>query len=125
MTNKVFVFGNQDIEPDATPLLILPELRQKLPDIEFIELDPNEEWGEDRNITVIDTVEGIKEVTVFDDMSDFVSAPRVTMHDFDALANLRLLKKLGKIEKIKIVGVPPTISKQEALGKVSAILLST
>lgn len=125
MKPKVFIFGNPDFEPDSLPLLILPELRKRLPDIEFVALDPNEEWGEDRNITIIDTVEGIKEVTVFDEISDFVSAPRVTMHDFDALANLQLLKKLGKIEKIKIIGVPPTISAQVALEKISAILLST
>jgi cysteine synthase len=125
MKQKVFVFGNQDFEPDSLPLLILPELREKNPDIEFIALDPNEEWGVDREITVIDTVEGIEEVAVYDDLSDFVSSPRVTMHDFDALANLRLLKKLGKIDKIKIIGVPPAISEQEAVEKIGAILLST
>ena len=125
MKKRVFVFGNQDFEPDALPLLILPGLRTKIPDIEFIALDPNEEWEGDVEIIAIDTVDGITNITVFDDLSAFVSAPRVTMHDFDALVNLQLLQKLGKIQKIKIIGLPPTMSPEKALERVSAVLLAT
>jgi len=125
MKKRVFIFGNQDFEPDALPLLILPGLRKKIPDIEFIALDPNEEWEGDVEIIAIDTVDGITNITVFDDLSAFVSAPRVTMHDFDALVNLQLLQKLGKIQKIKIIGLPPTMSPEKALERVSAVLLAT
>jgi hypothetical protein len=44
------------------------------------------------------------------------------MHDFDFLTNLQYLTKLGKIKKIKIIGVPPDMKESEAIKKVSAIL---
>lgn len=98
------------MEMDSLPLKMLPELRQKFPEIEFVVQDPNEEWNLSsegaKELIVLDTVVGISEVTVFDDLKQFAATPRVSMHDFDALANLRLLKKLGKIKEVKIIAVP-------------------
>lgn len=120
------------------PLRILPKLREKFKDIEFEVKDPNEEWAissanaDDRpnqenlgfrdELIVIDTVIGIKEVEVFDDLEKFSKVPRVGMHDFDALTNLRYLVKLGKIKKIKIIGLPPDMDEAEAIKKASAII---
>ena len=118
----VFVFGNAALEQDSLPLRILPELQKKFPQIEFRALDPNEEWDVPEEMIVIDTVMGIKDITVFDSLEQFSAAPRVSLHDFDAYANLRLLSKLGKLKKIKIIGVPPDISKEEAIHTISAEL---
>jgi Ni,Fe-hydrogenase maturation factor len=121
----VFVFGNPDLETDSLPLRLLPKLRQEFPEIKFEVKDPNEEWPEiefENVLTVIDTVVRIKDVAIFDDLEKFKSAPRVSMHDFDALTNLRLLQKLGKIKKVKIIGISPEISEGEAFKKVSATL---
>lgn len=117
---KIFVFGNEDLEFDSLPLRILPKLRKKFPEVEFIVKDPNEEWETEEEITVLDTAVDIKEVMVFDDLEKFSAAPRLGMHDFDALANLRLLQKLGKIKKVKIIALPPDMSEEEAFKKVSA-----
>lgn len=119
----VYVFGNPDLPADSLPLKILPELEKKFPQARFEVKDPNEEWDVPEDLIVIDTVEGIKEVTVFDDLAKFAAVPRVTMHDFDALTNLRYLQKLGKLKKIKIIGVPPGISEAEALEVISTTLL--
>ena len=115
----VFVFGNINLDNDSLPLRILPQLREKFPDIEFEVRDPNEEWQVPEEFVIIDTVIGIKGVRVFNSLNKFLSAPRVSMHDFDALTNLRFLWKLGKIKKIKIIGLPPDINESEALQKVS------
>ncbi len=119
----IYVFGNPDLPMDSLPLTILPDLRKKFPQIQFEVKDPNEEWEVPEELTIIDTVDGIKEVKVFHDLAQFASTPRVTMHDFDALTNLRYLQKLGKIKKVKVIGVPMEISAQEALGAVIANLL--
>lgn len=111
----IFVFGNSDMPEDALPLKILPQLRERFPDIQFNAVDPNEEWDIPEEVVGIDTVMGIDAVQVFDNLERFVSAPRVTMHDFDALAQLRYLQKLGKIKKVAIIGVPPMISEDAAL----------
>lgn len=103
---QVFVFGNTDVEMDALPVQLIPELEKEFPDATFTVLDPNEEWDVPEHMVIIDTVVGIKDVTVFDSLSQFMRAPRLTCHDFDAYANLMLLKKLGKIDKVRIIGVP-------------------
>ncbi|MFH1631630.1 MAG: hypothetical protein ABIA47_01210 [bacterium] len=120
----IFVFGNPDVEIDSLPLKILPELKTALPNIKFEVHDPNEEWDIPDDFIVIDTVLGIDDVTVFDDLEAFAAAPRVSLHDFDALANLRLMQKLGKLNKIKIIGIPPMISKEVAMKKIVTLFLT-
>lgn len=121
---KIFVFGNADLAVDSLPLRILPELQKRFPHIEFIAADPNEEWDVAGGIIALDTVRGIKEVMQFDSLEQFHAAPRVTGHDFDALSNLRLLAKTGRIQNIKIIGIPPTILEEEALEATTALLKS-
>jgi hypothetical protein len=118
----VFVFGNPDLAEDSLPLRILPALRKCLQDIEFVVRDPNEEWEIPDEFIAIDTVMGIDSVRVFSDLSAFANAPRVSLHDFDALSQLRYLEKLGKLKEIKIIGIPPTMSENEAVVGVAAAL---
>jgi len=115
-TKTIFIFGNPELEMDSLPLKILPELQSAFPSIHFEIKDPNEEWDVPEKLTIIDTVIGIKKVTVFDNLDSFDISPHLTMHDFDALANLKYLKKLGKLKKIKIVGVPSDMSEKKAIG---------
>ena len=103
-------------------LRILPKLRLRFPQIDFEFKDPNEEWDFPEELIVIDTVVGIRKVKVFDDINKFDTSPRVSMHDFDALANIRLLIKLGKIKKVKIIGIPPSMKKEEAISEVGEIV---
>ena len=107
---------------DSLPLKILPELKKLFPEIDFVTKDPNEDWDDVGDITIIDTVVGITDVKVFNSLKDFSRAPRFSLHDFDAYTNLVMLEKLGKIRKIKIIGVPPTISQKEAIEKISSFL---
>ncbi len=119
---KIFIFGNEDLQIDSLPLRILPKLSEKFPDIEFVVVDPNEDWDVPENIMIIDTAVGIKDVTVFDNLEKFSAPPRVGMHDFDALTNLRYLWKLGKIKSVKIIGLPPEMGESEASQKITEIL---
>jgi len=112
---KIFVFGNPDLDFDSLPLKILPELKKQLSKIDFETKDPNEEWDVPEEFIVIDTVLGIDTPVIFENLENFSAAPRISMHDFDAFTNLKYLKKLGKIKKIKIIGLPPIISEKKAL----------
>lgn len=118
----IFVFGNPDLQEDSLPLRILPKLQEKFPDIQFEVKDPNEEWDVPEELIVFDTVMGIDGVKVMDDIKTFSAAPRVSMHDFDALTNIRYLIKLGKIKKIKVIGISPSMNESDALEAVSAVL---
>lgn len=105
---KIFIFGNPDIPDDSLLVRLIPQLQKEFIDIEFIHLDPNEEWGDiPGHFIIIDTVQGADRVVVFDDLEKIQKTPLVSLHDFDIAANLKWLKKLGKIKKITIIGVPP------------------
>jgi hypothetical protein len=120
----VLVFGNPEFEPDSLPLRMLPKLRKRLPDIGFVAADPNEEWGIEGDVTIIDTAVNLTEPRVFDSLDMFEAAPRVSMHDFDALANLRLLQKLGKIGTVRILALPPEIQPNTALAFIADALIT-
>lgn len=118
----VVVIGNPDIRGDSLPLRILPELQRRFPAIRMLVWDPNEEWGFGERAIVIDTVFGIDRVTVFPDLTAFLAPPRITTHDADALLVLRALEKLGIVNEVHIIGIPPTISEGEAIEEVGTIL---
>jgi hypothetical protein len=118
----IYVVGNPDLPEDSLPLHILPQLQAAFPKITFETKDPNEEWDVSDELFMIDTIQGIKAVTVFHDLDQFERAPRVSMHDFDALAQLALLKKLGKLPPLTIIGVPAMLSVDQAVSQVSAHL---
>lgn len=118
----VYVFGNPDLPQDALPIRILGQLRQRFPSVHFEEKDSNEEWALPEHLIVIDTVQGIESVTVFNGLESFMSSPRVSMHDFDALTQLRLMQKLGKLKTVTVIGVPPTLGEHRAVKDVAEAL---
>lgn len=75
-----------------------------------------------KHLYIIDTVINIKKITVFHDLSVFEKAPRVSMHDFDAYANLLLLKKLGKLPACTIIGVPPDYDEYQAFKETTNVI---
>ncbi len=119
---QVWLFGNPDFTPDALPLRLLPKLARRLPNFEFVVKDPNEEWTLPEKLIIIDTILNLKEVTPFTSLDDFQNAPRLTVHDFDLLTNLKWLAKLKKLPPFLIIGLPVKAQKQEATDKIVAIL---
>lgn len=119
----IFVFGNPDVPEDALPLKIVPRLKEKFSFVHFHVVDPNEEWDMPEEVVIIDTIINANTVKIFYGLEQFVAAPRVTTHDFDALAQLRYLQKLGKIKKVTVIGVPSMISEDEAFEAVSEMLI--
>lgn len=119
----VFVFGNPDLPADSLAVRILPELHKRFPEIDFLTKDPNEDFELPEDAVIIDVVAGLKEVRVFSSLDDFQAPPRTTLHDFDLFSHFQFLKKLGKLpSKIKIIGLPPTISEKEAIDLTVAAL---
>jgi hypothetical protein len=119
---RVHVFGNRELGFDSLPLRLIPKLREAFPGVEFVELDPNEEWNIPNPFLIIDTVQGIRDIRVFHGLDEFDAAPTISAHDFDALFNLRYLAKLGKLKRVIIIGVPLDIDETAALTKTSAAL---
>lgn len=93
----IYVFGNEDVPEDNIK-------------IKFIK--PNEDVDFDsKNPVILDTVQGLKKITVFNNIDDIEKFKSLTVHDFDLGFQLKYLKKIGKINGATIIGVPMKSSK--------------
>ncbi len=118
----IFLFGNPDVPEDSLPLQLQDALEQEFPEHTFIHVDPNEEWDIPEQMVIIDTVMGISDVQLFTDLTVFKKSPRVSLHDFDAYANLLLLQKIGKLKTCSIIGVPSGMKPEHALKDICSTL---
>ncbi|MBU0636988.1 hypothetical protein KKH16_02140 [Patescibacteria group bacterium] len=118
MTNKktIYIFGNPLLCFDNLPIKLAPKLKKAFQEIDFIIQDPNENLKPKNNeLIIIDTVVGLKKVTIINSIKKIELSPTCSMHDFDLGFNLKLLKKIGKLKKIIIFGIPTKIDEEEAL----------
>jgi Ni,Fe-hydrogenase maturation factor len=114
---KIYIAGNKLLNEDSLPLRIVSLLKKEFPEISFEELDPSENLPSD-NLVIIDTVMGIKGVKVFSDLDSFSSNVIYSPHDYDFLFELKLNKKLGKLKKVRIIGVSPDLNEEDAFEKI-------
>lgn len=120
---KILIFGNPMLKIDSIPIRIVPKLRERFPDIEFKEFDPNDNLeNEGRNLTIIDTVQGIDRVVLITDIDSIRVDRLYSMHDFDLGHSLKLLKKMKYLDSVKILGVPMKISEKEALDQLGVLI---
>lgn len=106
--HKVYVFGNEDLETDSAALLFTKSQEGK--EFEYCYVKPNQDlpFDDGTDVVIIDVVEGIDEIKVFEIKAGNNSAlpNRGTAHDFDLNFQLNYLRKLGKLGKITVVGLP-------------------
>ena len=106
---KVFVFGNEDWPGDQASLQAAARLKE-IDGIEFVTIKPNEDLSfiEGEKVVLMDVVSGIDEVMILNENSldRLVINRGVTAHDFDLGLQLKLLKKMGKLQKVTIIGLP-------------------
>ena len=104
----IFVFGNQDHFEDSLALLVSKKIN--IPDISFEIIPPNDDLPtpDSKSVTILDTVYGIDKITLITekDLDKIIPSPRTTAHDYDLSFQLKYLLKLGKLEKINIIGLP-------------------
>jgi len=108
---KISVFGNFDLKEDNAAIKSIPWLKKKYPGVEIKIEDPVEGLKPVDDWIIVDACAGINKITVFEDLDKFESLRRVSVHDYEVAMELKLLKKLGKIKKLKIIAVP--IPKQD------------
>ncbi len=118
----IFIFGNPDLVIDSLPLKLKPALEKEFSQINFIIQDPNDDWPGVVNPIILDTVIGLKRVTIIDDLTKIKNSPRLTMHDFDAGSYLKYLHKLGRINQVVIIGIPPNYLYPQALIEVKQVI---
>lgn len=120
----IFVFGNPLVREDSLPLKLIDKLRKEFPSLEFKEFDTVEDLDFDKELNIIDTVKGIKKVELIEDVDKIITDKIYSMHDFDLGYNLKLLKKMKMIDKVRIFGVPIKIDKKKAFSELRKIIIS-
>lgn len=112
----IYIFGNSLIEFDSLPIKLVPKLKKLFPEIDFVIKDPNENLKpQNGELYIIDTVMGLKKVTVITDLDKIQLDKIYSAHDFDLGFNLKLLQKIGELKKVVIFGVPASISEEKSL----------
>lgn len=105
---KVYVFGNPDSEEDNLAIKMASRLECTMVNVECTIISPNQDlpFSEEERVVILDTIKGIDDVVVTDNLNRFVPSPRNSVHDFDLGFQLKYLKKLGKLGKVTIIGIP-------------------
>jgi len=122
----IYVFGNPLVKEDSLPLRLIDKLRKEFPSLDFKEFDTVEDLELEKELNIIDTVKGIKKVELIEDVDKIVTDKIYSIHDFDLGYNLKLLKKMKMIDKVRIFGIPMEINENKAfleLGKLISKVL--
>lgn len=118
--NIIYIFGNPLLNFDNLPLKLAPKLQKMFPEIDFVIIDPNENLKPiNKKLILIDAIEGIDKVIIIDNIDKIQTQKLYSLHDFDLAFNLKLLQKIGKLQKVKIFGVPMDGDKEIILEQLS------
>lgn len=107
---KVYIFGNEDLDFDNKAIRVAKKIDKNIKNCDFIYVKPNQDlpFVDREEIVIMDTIEGIEEITLITDgeISNTGFEKRTTVHDFDLGFQLKYLKKIGKLGKVTIIGLP-------------------
>ncbi len=102
---KIYAFGNEFFEGDE----VAKELSEMIETKKFefvIAESPNEILNANDELIILDVVKGLKSVKLIEKIDDLVLANSITCHDLDLGFYLKLMQSTGKINQIKIIGLP-------------------
>jgi|ETNmetMinimDraft_2_1059921.scaffolds.fasta_scaffold03093_4 Ni,Fe-hydrogenase maturation factor len=118
----ILCFGNEFIKEDSLAKELADEI--KLTNINFIKCNSFNEIIEckDKNLFILDVVEDITEVIQIKDINQLKENKLFSLHDFDLGFFLKLMKSLGEIKNISIIGIPQKGNKEVIKKEVIKIL---
>lgn len=120
---KIFCFGNEFFEQDSLAKTIADEIKVK--GIEFVRCNAPDDlihYEDLSNIILLDVVKGIDNVMLITDPDVLKHHDSVSAHDIDLGFYLKLLKEIGKVKNVKIIGIPQKGDKQEIKKQVLRLL---
>ncbi len=122
----ILVFGNPHLKEDNFALKVAEELRKsevKNLRIEHcVVFDDIFKYKNHERLYLMDVVEGVKRVTIFDNIDKIKSNRLFSLHDFDLGFYLKLMRTIGKLRRITVIGVPVKGDKKAMARKVRELL---
>jgi len=119
---NIYIVGNPLVKEDKGPHVLIPELVRFFPEYSVEEIDPNEDFIPGDGSVIIDTVEGITNPQWFDSIDSFIQTKSVSAHDYDLGFHLLFLRKLHKLNTVKILGVPKGDMTDARVGEIISLL---
>ena len=114
---KIIVFGLEN--GDA----ILPRLRKRFPSVGFQKYDKSMELEEEGpDLLALDSVNGMEEVTLIDDLGSL--SPGKALAASDALMTLRIMIKIGSLKSVRLIAVPNGTGPDDAFEGICLIVQS-
>ena len=121
---KVLCFGNLFIKEDNLAVEIGKKLHVKGVNFEICkDVDPLLEQDSEE-VIILDVVKGLDAPRLFDNLDDFDVRRMFSLHDFDVGFVLRLLQEVGRIKKVRIIGIPQQGNKKLIKEQVKKLLLT-
>ena len=119
---KVLVFGNKYLGYDSMALRVSKLVRT--PGFEFVPCEDLSALmsGAEDELVIMDVVQGIEKAMLIDDVSRLRVNSSLSLHDFDLAHLLRLLKEIGQVKRVIIIGVPMEGNEEEIAREVGALL---
>ena len=107
---KVYAFGNQDDARDNRALKVAKKLGVVYSSVTFKLIEPNADlpFANGEDVVLMDVVAGLTQPELIRDsqVQKILTPPRSTVHDFDLGFQLAYLKKLERLGKVTIIGLP-------------------
>jgi Ni,Fe-hydrogenase maturation factor len=122
MKTIVLCYGNEFIKEDCLAKEIADEI--SIPDVEFIKSDSLNDviCNKDCNVFILDVVRNSNKVIMINDIDQLKEHKLVSLHDFDLAFFLKLMKGLGNIHEVKIIGIPQKGDKNEIIYEIKEIV---
>lgn len=106
----IYVFGNENNTYDRRALKIAKKFGRVFNDFVFKVVNPNADlpFADGDDVVIMDVVAGLTQPELIRDsqVQKIFTPPRSTVHDFDLGFQLAYLKKLGRLGKVTIIGLP-------------------
>jgi len=120
---KILVFGNALVAEDSLPLRLLPALRRRFKSLEFVEFDAAENLeNEGRDLVILDTAKGPDRVVLLEGIDKVETGKIHSMHDFDLALTLKIMRKMGLLDSVRIIAVPAGYQEKKALEETCALV---
>lgn len=125
MEKTVLCFGSGGVEGDDVAFSVCKELQGNIDGVRFIHCEtPMEvlDYAGAEDLYILDTVKGLKKVSVLKDIDDFRQRKTVTVHDHDLGMMLKILAEMKKMPPVRIIGIPIGSNATGAVEEVKKLL---
>ncbi len=126
MTKTVLCFGSV-VEGDETPFSICSGAGKMLKGFRFVKCEAAIEllnYADGEEIVILDSVKGLKKPKLFSGIDAFMKVESVTAHDLDLGTFLKILSDMGRLRKVRIIGIPYGMKPEDAALAVEELLIS-